>query len=131
LFALSWSSIRSGESHPQNRIATAPILAQGNIAGKRKPPGSYRCQACDIASFRDCERWSGMTSLYFACTDCKVYIDAGYRWAAWWLEEPGVVRRGKQVAVDLVLSAPEYWSPERNKGAQWLYGEALSSCLSI
>jgi hypothetical protein len=68
-----------------------------------------------------------MTSLYFACTDCKVYIDAGYRWAAWWLEEPGVVRRGKQVAVDLVLSAREYWSPERTEGAQWLYGEVLPS----
>jgi len=68
-----------------------------------------------------------MTNLYFACTDCKVYIDAGYRWAAWRLEEPGIVRRGKNVVVDLVLSASEYWSPGRTEGAQWLHSEVLPS----
>jgi uncharacterized protein len=26
-----------------------------------------------------------MNNLYFACTDCKTYTDAGYRWAYIWL----------------------------------------------
>lgn len=68
-----------------------------------------------------------MTNLYFACTDCKVYVDAGYRWAAWCLEEPGVVKRGKVVVVDSVLSAREYWTPGKTDGAQWLYSEVLPS----
>jgi len=68
-----------------------------------------------------------MTNLYFACTDCKVYVDAGYRWAGWWLEDPGVVKRGKRVAVDSVLSAREYWTPGKTDGAQWLYTEVLPS----
>ena len=68
-----------------------------------------------------------MTNLYFACTDCKVYVDAGYRWAAWWLEEPGIVKRGKLVVVDSVLSAREYWNPGNTDGAQWLYTEVLPS----
>jgi len=66
-----------------------------------------------------------MTNLYFACSDCKVYVDAGYRWAAWRLEEPGVVKRGKRVVVDSVLSARDYWTPVRTDGAQWLYSEVL------
>lgn len=68
-----------------------------------------------------------MTNLYFACTDCKVYVDAGYRWAAWSLEEPGIVKRGKPVSVDRVLSAREYWTPAKTDGAQWLYNEVLPS----
>lgn len=68
-----------------------------------------------------------MTNLYFACTDCKVYVDAGYRWAAWQLEEPGIVKRGKPVSVESVVSAKEYWTPGKTEGAQWLYGEVLPS----
>jgi len=68
-----------------------------------------------------------MTNLYFACSDCKVYVDAGYRWASWWLEEPGVVRRGSPVSVDAVLSARNYWSPARTDSADWLYSEVLPS----
>ena len=68
-----------------------------------------------------------MNNLYFACTDCKVYVDAGYRWASWWLEEPGIVKRGKPVAVGSVLSAREYWTPAKTDGAQWLYTEVLPS----
>ena len=68
-----------------------------------------------------------MTNLYFACTDCKVYVDAGYRWASWWLEEPGIVKRGKPVSVESVLSAREYWTPAKTEGAQWLYTEVLPS----
>lgn len=68
-----------------------------------------------------------MINLYFACTNCKVYVDAGYRWASWWLEEPGVVKRGKPVSVDSVLGASEYWNPARTDGADWLYTEVLPS----
>lgn len=68
-----------------------------------------------------------MNNLYFACTDCKTYVDAGYRWASWWLEEPGIVKRGKPISVDLVLSAPDYWTPGKTDGAQWLHSEVLPS----
>ena len=68
-----------------------------------------------------------MNNLYFACTDCKVYVDAGYRWASWWLEEPGIVKRGKPVSAGSVLSAREYWTPAKTDGAQWLYTEVLPS----
>jgi len=68
-----------------------------------------------------------MSNLYFACTDCKTYVDAGYRWASWWLEEPGIVKRGKAVRVDLVLSAREYWTPTKTDSADWLYSEVLPS----
>jgi hypothetical protein len=73
------------------------------------------------------QRGVGMSNLYFACTDCKTYVDAGYRWASWWLEEPGIVKRGKPVPVDLVLSAREYWTPTRTDSADWLYSEVLPS----
>jgi hypothetical protein len=36
---------------------------------------------------------------YLACQDCKIYIDVGYRWAYWELEEPGIVARGDVVNV--------------------------------
>ena len=68
-----------------------------------------------------------MSNLFFACTDCKVYVDAGYRWAAWRLEEPGVVTRGKRVSIDAVLSAREYWTPLETESAGWLYTEVLPS----
>jgi len=68
-----------------------------------------------------------MTNLYFACTECKVYVDAGYRWASWWLEEPGIVKRGKPVSAESVLSAREYWTPARTDSAEWLYSEVLPS----
>jgi len=82
------------------------------MAGKRKGPF---------------QRGVGMSNLYFACTDCKVYVDAGYRWASWWLEEPGIVKRGKPVSVESVLSAKEYWAPGKTDGAQWLCTEVLPS----
>jgi hypothetical protein len=68
-----------------------------------------------------------MSDLYFACTDCKVYVDAGYRWARWWLEEPEIVKHGKPVSVDSVLAASEYWNPLKTESADWLYKEVLPS----
>lgn len=68
-----------------------------------------------------------MSDLYFACTDCKVYVDAGYRWALWWLDEPGIVNQGKRVSVESVLGAREYWNPSKTESADWLYKEVLPS----
>ena len=68
-----------------------------------------------------------MVNQYFACMDCKVYVDAGYRWASWWLEEPQIVKRGKPVHVASVLSARKYWTPPGTGSAEWLNGEVLPS----
>jgi len=62
-----------------------------------------------------------MNNLYFACCDCQIYIDAGYRWAYWKLEEPGVVTRGKVINVDAVLAAQSYWNPPQEEKSHWLY----------
>jgi len=56
-----------------------------------------------------------------------VYVDAGYRWASWWLEETGIVKRGRPVSVELVLGAREYWTPIETDSADWLYSEVLPS----
>src|SRR5262245_5474972 len=66
-------------------------------------------------------------NLYFACSDCKVYVDAGYKWALWSLEEPGVVKRGEAVSATAVLAAQDYWTPSRTDSADWLYAEVLPS----
>jgi hypothetical protein len=68
-----------------------------------------------------------MNNSYFACTDCKVYVDAGYKWSVWWLEERGVVGRGKSVSADSVLAAKDYWTPFEAESANWLRSEVLPS----
>ena len=62
-----------------------------------------------------------MNNLYFACLDCKIYIDAGHRWVHWELEETGVVARGKEVNVEAVLMAANYWNPPQVENSSWLY----------
>ncbi len=62
-----------------------------------------------------------MNSLFFACIDCKIYIDAGDRWAYWELEEPGTVSRTKTVNIERVLAAEKYWNPPRDEDSRWLY----------
>jgi hypothetical protein len=66
-----------------------------------------------------------MQNLYFACTDCKIYVDAGYGWASWWLEEPRLVERGKPVLVDAVLSSADYWDPPKTDASNWLNRDVL------
>lgn len=66
-----------------------------------------------------------MNNLYFACGNCKIYIDAGYRWVYWELEEAGVVSRRKEVNVDAVLAAESYWNPPKDENSRWLYDEVL------
>jgi hypothetical protein len=70
-----------------------------------------------------------MNNLYFACTDCKIYVDAGYGWAYWSLEETGICKRNELVSVESVLSAQEYWNPSKTESADWLYKEVLPSVL--
>ena len=68
-----------------------------------------------------------MNNLFFACKDCKIYIDAGYQWSYWTLEEAQVVERGKPVSIDAVLSAEEYWNPPEGESSGWLYNGVLPS----
>lgn len=67
------------------------------------------------------------SNVYFACTDCKVYVDAGYRWAVWQLEESGLVTRGTPAPVDRLLSARDYWAPPKHESSYWLEAEVLPS----
>lgn len=62
-----------------------------------------------------------MNFLYFACVDCTIYIDAGYRWAYWELEHTGVVSRQAPVKVDAVFAAKSFWNPPKDGNSQWLY----------
>ena len=51
-----------------------------------------------------------MNDRYFACPRCKVYVEAGYRWAYWQLEEPEIVTLGQIVDVGRVIAASAYWT---------------------
>ena len=68
-----------------------------------------------------------MNNLYFACAKCKIYVDAGYVWAHWSLEDEGVVKRGEPVSVEAVFAAEQYWRPSETESADWLYKEVLPS----
>ena len=37
---------------------------------------------------------------YFGCRTCKTYTDAGYRWARYQLEDPGIVQDEQPVDVE-------------------------------
>lgn len=57
-----------------------------------------------------------MNNVYFACLKCKIYIDAGYRWAYWSLEHTAVVEQGKPINVDAILQASQYWNVPADGG---------------
>jgi hypothetical protein len=61
-----------------------------------------------------------MNNVYFACTQCKVYVDAGYRWAYWQLEEPLALQQGGVVDIDRLLSIDSYWKPQTSEQSTWL-----------
>lgn len=61
-----------------------------------------------------------MNCVYFACPRCRSYIDAGYRWAYWALEEPGVVKETENVQVDRVFAASDYWNIDDSSQSAWL-----------
>jgi hypothetical protein len=67
-----------------------------------------------------------MNDLYFACADCKIYINAGYRWAYWQLEHTGIVDRKKNVNVSAVLENKDYWNPPDDENSRWLREEIFS-----
>jgi hypothetical protein len=66
-----------------------------------------------------------MNDLYFACTDCKIIADCGYRWAYWHLLQPGAVRLRERIGVQRVLDAQEYWNPPSDRESSWLHDEVL------
>jgi hypothetical protein len=65
-----------------------------------------------------------MNFLYFACCDCKIYIDAGYRWA-WELLSQDIVAGGELINVEAVLGAKSYWNPPRKESSRWLFEEVF------
>ncbi len=62
-----------------------------------------------------------MNNLYFACTDCETYLDAGYRWAYTHLVQPGIVTMGAKVNVEHVLQATPYWQAPKDGVSDWLH----------
>lgn len=66
-----------------------------------------------------------MIDLFFACVDCKIYLDCGGRWAYWQLEEPKTLVRNQAADIEAVLTAEQYWNPPRNEQSQWLYKEVF------
>ena len=50
-----------------------------------------------------------MNCRYFVCCDHLVYIDAGYRWAYWYLEYPKIIAKDSPFDVTAVLTCKEYW----------------------
>lgn len=70
-------------------------------------------------------RMWGMNCRYFACPNCRVYIDAGYRWAYWTLEHPGIVIISGGVDVEAVRGCAEYWAPPVESRSPWLVDRIL------
>jgi hypothetical protein len=68
-----------------------------------------------------------MNNLYFVCSDCKIFVNAGYRWAYCNLIGPGVVTLQTEVNVDRVFSAAAYWTPPHEVTSDWLYKDVLPS----
>ena len=66
-----------------------------------------------------------MNFRYFACPTCKTYTNAGYRWAYWNLEHPGLVEPNMPVDVSSVLQADKYWHPPDGADSKWLYEGVL------
>ncbi len=64
-----------------------------------------------------------MNFLYFACSDCKISINAGNRWAYLELEEAGLVKCGEQANIERVQAAEKYWNPPIEESSRWLYEE--------
>ncbi len=64
-----------------------------------------------------------MNFRYFACPTCRKYTSAGYRWAYWELEIPGIVEPNNPVDVTAVIGASKYWKPPAESNSNWLYEE--------
>lgn len=66
-----------------------------------------------------------MNRVMFACSECRVFIDAGYRWAFCELEEPGIVSKNEAVNVAAVLGARTYWAAPNDEESKWLTEKVL------
>src|SRR5262249_43082783 len=77
------------------------------------------------ADLSEDRRSAPMNCVYFACLDHHEYIDAGYRWAYWTLEEAGVVRKDHIVDIERVFAANEYWKPPVEEQSAWLCASIL------
>lgn len=66
-----------------------------------------------------------MNGRHFGCPRCRSYVDAGYRWAYWLLEDPGVVAVGQQVDVARLFACREYWTPPPGERGHGLADEIL------
>jgi hypothetical protein len=66
-----------------------------------------------------------MIDRYFACPECKLYIDPGHRWASSHLEAPGLVKRLESVDVDAVLGCRSYWEPADPASYEWVVQRVL------
>ena len=66
-----------------------------------------------------------MNNRYFACPNCRVYIDVGYRWAYWLLEDVGHVKLNEGVNVDNILALNNYWNPPPDEQKKWLCEKIL------
>ena len=72
-----------------------------------------------------------MNCRYFACIDHHEYVDAGYRWAFWTLEDADVVHLDHDVDVERLLAASEYWNPPAEEGGPWLSQDILPTARSF
>jgi hypothetical protein len=72
-----------------------------------------------------------MNDRYFACPRCKVYTNAGNRWAYLTLEGLGVVTRGEPVPIDAVLADQDYWRPDDSVQGRWIPDEVLPAVRSF
>lgn len=66
-----------------------------------------------------------MNCRHFGCPRCRTYVDAGYRWAYWTLEEPGVAVMGEWIDVARLLACHEYWNPPPDEQSHALVHETL------
>src|SRR5947209_7404288 len=66
-----------------------------------------------------------MNCRWIGCDRCKKYVDAGYRWAYWMLEEPGIVKPGEPVDLSALLSQHEFWNPTPDEDSSWLTEQVL------
>lgn len=69
--------------------------------------------------------------VYFACVDHRKYVDAGYRWAYWTLEQAGVVQKDHDVDIERLLSVSEYWNPPDEERSAWLCSDVLPTVRSF
>ena len=66
-----------------------------------------------------------MNNFFFACFDCKMYLDAGGRWAHYCLLKKAVVSEGGRVDAEKVLASDEYWNPPSGDDAGWLREQVI------